>query len=72
MAIFEAFWGVKKLSANLSFLKCEILIFAFEEYPKIILTKLVFFQLLSHCAFVMQPVREVCFDGLGQWDRLLY
>ena len=26
MANFEAFWGVKKLSANLSFLKCELLI----------------------------------------------
>ena len=25
MANFEAFWGVKKLSANLSFLKCEYL-----------------------------------------------
>ena len=26
MANFEAFWGVKKLSANLSFLKCVTLI----------------------------------------------
>ena len=24
MANFEAFWGVKKLSANLSFLKCAV------------------------------------------------
>ena len=24
MANFEAFWGVKKLSANLSFLKCDV------------------------------------------------
>ena len=26
----------------------------------------------ANCVFIMQPVTEVCFDGLGQWDRLLY
>ena len=38
MANFEAFWGVKKLSANLSFLKCETLhnlLYMFLELQKL-------------------------------------